>query len=170
MFDIFAVTYWALQVRMVGVREQARLNAERQKLGSAGTSDRIGERTKQIRLWRGIGRSLFDVRMMVFNMGRSDFRAKHTATNALIVQTIVHSSIETTRYCMDMYLAPKSGSVAGCAGHHSNVGSAAGARRMAFGGQETRVRYVWERISSDVEERIKRSRERIGGREAHRTQ
>ena len=43
--------------------------------------------------------------MMVFNMGRSDFRAKHTATNALIVQTTFHSSIETTRYCMDMYLA-----------------------------------------------------------------
>ena len=58
-----------------------------------------------MRLWRAIGRSLLDVRMMVFNMGRSDFRAKHTATHALIVHTTFHSSIETTRYCMDMYLA-----------------------------------------------------------------
>ena len=57
LFDIFALIYWALQVRMVGVREQARLNAERQKPGSAGTSDRIGERTAQMRLWRAIGRS-----------------------------------------------------------------------------------------------------------------
>ena len=104
VFEIFAIIYWALQVRMVGVREQARVNAERQKPASGGKSDRIGERTAQMRLWRAIGRSMFDMRMMLFNMGREDFRAKHTATNALIVQTTLHSSIETTRYCMDMYI------------------------------------------------------------------
>ena len=103
VFDIFAIIYWSLQVRMVGVREQARVDAERKRPASGGKSDRIGERTAQMRFWRAIGRSLFDMRMMVFNMGRSDFRAKHTATNALIVQTTLHSSIETTRYCMDMY-------------------------------------------------------------------
>ena len=54
VFDIFALLYWALQVRMVGVREQARLDAERKKPGSAGTSDRIGERIVQMRLWRAI--------------------------------------------------------------------------------------------------------------------
>ena len=104
VFEIFAIIYWALQVRMVGVREQARVNAERQKPASGGKSDRIGERTAQMRLWRAIGRSMFDMRVMLFNMGREDFRAKHTATNALIVQTTLHSSIETTRYCMDMYI------------------------------------------------------------------
>ena len=67
VFELFAIIYWAQQVRMVGVREQARINAQKPAFG--GKSDRIGERTAQMRLWRAIGRSLFDMRMMVFNMG-----------------------------------------------------------------------------------------------------
>ena len=39
VFGIFAIIYWALQVRMVGVREQARVNVERQKPASGGKSD-----------------------------------------------------------------------------------------------------------------------------------
>ena len=43
VFEIFAIIYWSLQVRMVGVREQARLDAERKRPASGGKSDRIGE-------------------------------------------------------------------------------------------------------------------------------
>lgn len=99
VFDIFGIIYWGLQARMVEVREQATAAAEQQ---GHTITDRIGERCAQMKCWRSLGRALLSVQMLVFNMGRSDFRAKHISTIALTVQTTESNSIETQRHCMDV--------------------------------------------------------------------
>ena len=106
LFDMFALVFWGLQVRMVEVREAATVAAERRSLTShAVISDRIGERSAQMKIWRALGRSLLDVHLLVFNMGRSDFRAKHTSAAALTMQSTESSSIETQAHCMDVCAA-----------------------------------------------------------------
>lgn len=53
------------------------------KVPSADT----GLRTKRMEAWRSMGRMLLDIQMLVFNMGRCDFRRKHTVAYAMIVQS-----------------------------------------------------------------------------------
>ena len=105
LFDMFAIIFWGLQVRMVEVREAATVAAGRRPLASHAVSDRLGERSAQMKIWRAIGRSLLDVHLLVFNMGRSDFRAKHTSAAALTIQSTESSSIETQAHCMDVCAA-----------------------------------------------------------------
>ena len=102
LFDIFALVYWGLRARMVEAVEQAKFTAERQ--GHRVTA-RIGERTAQMKLWRAMGRTLFDIRLFVFNLGRADFRSKHTTPIALVVEGTTYSAIETQVVCMEFSFA-----------------------------------------------------------------
>ena len=43
--------------------------------------------TKSMRAWRSLGRALLDIRILVFNLGRVDYRKKHLAAYALESQT-----------------------------------------------------------------------------------
>ena len=82
--------------------EQAKFAAERQ--GHRVTA-RIGERTAQMKLWRAMGRTLFDIRLLVFNLGRADFRSKHVTHIALIVEGTTYSAIDSQGVCMEFSFA-----------------------------------------------------------------
>ena len=52
-----------------------------------------------------MGRTLFDIRLLVFNLGRADFRSKHTTPIALVVEGTTYSAIETQVVCMELSFA-----------------------------------------------------------------
>ena len=96
LFDIFALVYWGLRARMVEAVEQAKFTAERQ--GHRVTA-RIGERTAQMKLWRAMGRTLFDIRLLVFNLGRADFRSKHTRRPLPLLSRAPHTAPSRRKVC-----------------------------------------------------------------------
>ena len=102
LFDIFALVYWGLRARMAEVAEQAKVTAERQ--GHRVTA-RLGERTAEMKFWRAMGRTLFDIKLLVFNLGRADFRAKHTTPIALLVQGTDYSAIDSQVVCLELSFA-----------------------------------------------------------------
>ena len=69
---------------MIEVRQQAVIAAESH--GRVPTS-MVGMQTKTMKQWRALGRLLLDVRLLVFNCGRCDFRAKHSVPLNLVAQT-----------------------------------------------------------------------------------
>ena len=84
IYDIYGLVYWGILTRMEEVRQQARHTAE----ASGRTPTPLtGTRTKKMKQWRALGRLLLDIRMLVFNCGRSDFRSKHSAKVNLIAQS-----------------------------------------------------------------------------------
>ena len=87
---------------MVEVAEQTRITAERQ--GHRATA-RVGERTAQMKFWRAMGRTLFDLRLLVFNLGRADFRSKHTTLCSLLVQGTMYTAIDSQVVCMELSFA-----------------------------------------------------------------
>ena len=56
-------------------------------------------------MWRATGRTLCDVQMLVFNIGRSDFRTKHVAPVAGLLQLSTHSSLESQYRVVDVSFA-----------------------------------------------------------------
>ena len=126
LFDIFALVYWGLRARMIETVEQAKFAAESK--GNRVTA-RIGERTAQMKLWRAMGRTLFDIRLLVFNLGRADFRSKHTTPIALIVEGTTYSAIDSQGVCMEFSFAMfrSLGRPSGPPRHHKSVGGALGA-------------------------------------------
>ena len=91
-FKIYGLVYWGLRIRMYQTVEEARLAVTKQ--GKTPTQ-RTGLNTKQMKAWRSLGVSITDIRMLVFNMGRSDFRRKHLVSYALEVQSsMTLSSLE----------------------------------------------------------------------------
>ena len=87
---------------MAEVAEQAKVTAERQ--GHRVTA-RLGERTAEMKFWRAMGRTLFDIKLLVFNLGRADFRAKHTTPIALLVQGTDYSAIDSQVVCLELSFA-----------------------------------------------------------------
>ena len=127
LFDIFALVYWGLRARMAEVAEQAKVTAERQ--GHRVTA-RLGERTAEMKLWRAMGRTLFDIKLLVFNLGRADFRGKHTTPIALLVQGTDYSAIDSQAVCLELSFAscvPTQG-VAGLSGVDESIPAATGCR------------------------------------------
>ena len=51
-----------------------------------------GMRTKEMRAWRSLGRAMLDIHMLVFNLGRSDFRGRHLRACAIEVQSSLSTS------------------------------------------------------------------------------
>ena len=83
-FKIYGLVYWGLRIRMYQTVEESRLAVTKQ--GKTPTQ-RTGLNTKEMKAWRSLGASITDIRMLVFNMGRSDFRRKHLVSYALDVQS-----------------------------------------------------------------------------------
>ncbi len=83
-FDSFGLTFWGLQARMQQSLETARV--ARLAKGKQVTAN-TGLRTKEMKAWRSLGRAMLDIRVLVFNLGRIDFRKKHLAAYALECQT-----------------------------------------------------------------------------------
>lgn len=71
MFDNFGLTYWGLQARMQQSLESARVARVTQ--GKEITA-KTGLNTKEMKAWRSLGRAMLDIRVLVFNLGRVDYR------------------------------------------------------------------------------------------------
>ena len=83
-FDNFGLTYWGLQARMQQCLESARV--ARVTTGKEVTA-KTGVNTKEMKAWRSLGRAMLDIRVLIFNLGRVDYRKKHLAAYALECQT-----------------------------------------------------------------------------------
>ena len=93
LFKQFGVTYWAIQARMAQCLETSRKACEKQ--GRPVTAD-TGWRTQEMKSWRSLGRAMCDIRILVFNLGRADFRRKYLRAYALEVQaSLTASSMES---------------------------------------------------------------------------
>ena len=70
-FDNFGLTFWGLQARMQQSLESARV--ARAARGE-GSTVKTGLDTKEMKMWRSLGRAMLDIRVLVFNLGRVDYR------------------------------------------------------------------------------------------------
>ena len=70
-FPLMPLIYWALGVRMIEVKEQVTsTNARKgQKVGIS-----TGEGTVAMRQWCSMGKTLLNIKLLIFNMGRANFR------------------------------------------------------------------------------------------------
>jgi len=100
-FEIFGLVFWGIKARM-----QQTLEASQR--GQLATST-AGSQTKEMRSWRSLGRALTDCRILVFNLGRVDFRRKNLASYAMRVQAslTVPGSVGEQPFtvCEDMFTA-----------------------------------------------------------------
>ena len=72
-FQQFGCLVWAIKIRMLEALQSAHLDAVAQ--GRVPTSS-IGVKSKPMATLRAVGRSMMSVHVLVFNMGKSDFREK----------------------------------------------------------------------------------------------
>ena len=70
-FDSFGLTYWGLQARMQQSLESARVARVTQGKEVTATT---GFNTNEMNAWRSLGRAMLDIRVLVFNLGRVDYR------------------------------------------------------------------------------------------------
>ena len=84
LFDIFPLIYWGLRIRICETMENARIAAER---SGRVPSLHVGEKSKEARAWRALGRTLCDIQLLVFNIGRADFRNKFVEPFTVMIQT-----------------------------------------------------------------------------------
>ncbi len=78
------VIYWSIRVRMQEVIQNARHDAER---AGHAPSDKLGQNSKPMKSLLALGRALVDINLLVFNMGRADYRNKRTLLYMLLIQT-----------------------------------------------------------------------------------
>ena len=83
LFQIHGLIYWGLKIRMQQSLESSR--QARIKAGETPTAQ-TGLNTKAMKAWRSLGQATTNIEMLVFNMGRADFRQKHLQAYALEVQ------------------------------------------------------------------------------------
>ena len=83
LFETFGVMYWSIRGKQVECLENAHHKVRAQ--GKQPTV-RTGARTKDMANLRSLGRTLLDLRLIVFNMIRADFRAKFLVRYAKEVQ------------------------------------------------------------------------------------
>ena len=69
--DNFGLADWGLQARMLQSLESARVARATQ--GKEITA-KTGLNTKEMKAWRSLGRAMLDIRVLVFNLGRVDYR------------------------------------------------------------------------------------------------
>ena len=101
-FEIIGLIYWGLQARMQQSLETARLPVERQ---GKQVTNALSLRTKDMRAWRSLGRAVTDVKILVFNLGRLDFRQKHLVAYSMDVQLSTQvSSLEKAVSCAESML------------------------------------------------------------------
>jgi hypothetical protein len=87
-FHLYGVFYWSIQARMQQSLENARCQAEKQ---GRVVTPATGLRTKEMRAWRSLGRAMLDIRILVFNFGRVDFRRRHLRAYVLEIQSSINA-------------------------------------------------------------------------------
>ena len=104
-FKIYGIVFWGLQARMQQSLENARLAPE--KTGKP-VSSRTGLCTKEMKSWRSLGRAMTDIPVLVFNLGRLDFRKMHLVAYALESQkSLSFSSVESAIECSNSMQAAR---------------------------------------------------------------
>jgi hypothetical protein len=103
-FQLYGLIFWGIKTRM-----QQTVDNAREACASRGQqwTGETGLRTKEMKAWRSLGRAVTDVRVLVFNLGRVDFRRKHLTAYALEVQSSL-SSVAAERsleVCEQMFTA-----------------------------------------------------------------
>ena len=103
-FNGFAPVYWALLTRMQQTLERARLEAVK---GGAVCPRSAGMKTAEMRAWKALGRAMTDIHVLVFNLGRMDFRKQNLSSYAFEVQASlrIHSAKEAFLYSDHMFTA-----------------------------------------------------------------
>ena len=91
-FQIYGLVYWGVLARMQQSLERARASA------SGEITARTGMQTREMKAWRSLGKAMTNIRVLVFNMGRSDFRHKNLSAYALEVQSSL--SLASTRQAL----------------------------------------------------------------------
>ena len=100
---VYGLVYWGIQARMQQTLENIR--QRHIKDGKTVTAE-TGLRTKEMRAWRSLGKSTLDIRLLVFNLGRADFRKKHLHAYAMAVQSSLRVvSIEQAIECSHSMMA-----------------------------------------------------------------
>jgi hypothetical protein len=95
-FKIYGLVFWGLQARMQQSLENARLTREK----TGPVSEMTGLNTKEMKSWRSLGRAMTDIPVLVFNLGRLDFRKMHLVAYALESQkSLSFSSVESAIEC-----------------------------------------------------------------------
>lgn len=92
LFDIFGLVYWGIRARMVEAQDNIRETARAQ--GHRVTAN-TGLRNKSMKAWRAMGRTLCDINLLVFNLGRVDFRDRFLIEHALQVQSSTNNHVLT---------------------------------------------------------------------------
>ena len=75
-FNMFGILLWGLRMR----RHQSLDSSRRAAIGAGRkVTQKTGQSTKSMKAWKSLARAMVSVEMLIFNMGRSDFRRKHLA-------------------------------------------------------------------------------------------
>ncbi len=90
-FDMFALVFLGTKVRMVETLDSARVMAENR---GARVTPNTGMNCKQMKALRAMGRTTCDIRFLVFNISRCDFREKHLVPHALESQATGRAGVQ----------------------------------------------------------------------------
>lgn len=71
-FRIFPLIYWCIHLRICECLAQARQHSAAQGHQVKGHT---GQKARSTLTWRALGKTLVDIRLLVFSMGRADYRA-----------------------------------------------------------------------------------------------
>ena len=96
-FKIYGLNFWGIQARMHQSLENVREACTKQ---GRDVTAKTGMRTKEMRAWRSLGRAMLDIHMLVFNLGRSDFRGRHLRAYAIEVQSSLSTSAPESAVAM----------------------------------------------------------------------
>ena len=81
-FDLLGVE----EIRICEAKEAARIAAQRGGRRPASGGHDAGNNSKQVRAWRALGRTLCDIQLLVFNIGRGDLRSKCVEPFTIMIQ------------------------------------------------------------------------------------
>ena len=99
-FKIYCLVYWGILARMQQSLERARLAA------SGAATAQTGMQTREMKAWRSLGKAMTNIRVLVFNLGRADFRQQNLSAYALEVQSSLSiGSTHRTFQCVDNMFA-----------------------------------------------------------------
>ena len=66
LFDIFALIYWGLKIRICEAKEAARIAAQRGGRRPASGGHDAGNNSNKVRAWWALGRTLCGIQLLVF--------------------------------------------------------------------------------------------------------
>ena len=75
-----------LEICICETKEAARIAAQRGGRRPASGGHDVGNNSKPVRVWRALSRTLCDTQLLVFNIGRANFRSKFVEPFTIMIQ------------------------------------------------------------------------------------